>query len=65
MKIISIALEDWIKKYSRFLLSSNQTAYAEGRFISGILFPDILRVTDFLKLRGLLVTVDTGGISFC
>ena len=46
--------------YLLILISSNQTAYVEGRFISedGRLFSDILQVTDFLKLRGLLVTVD-------
>ena len=43
-----------------FLISSNQTAYVEGRFISegGRLFSDILQVTDFLNIRGLVVTVD-------
>ena len=46
--------------YLPFLISSNQTAYVEGRFISKgrRRFSDILQVTDFLKLRGLLVTVD-------
>ena len=60
MQILSIVLAVCIKKYLPFLFSSNQTAYVEGRFISegGRLFPDILQVINFLKLRGLLVTVD-------
>ena len=46
-----------IEKYVLFLISSNQTVYVEGRFISesGRLFSDM---TDFLNLRGLVVTVD-------
>ena len=53
-------MADRIKKYLPFLISTNQTAYVEGRFISegGRLFSDILQVTDFLNLRGLVVTVD-------
>ena len=51
---------DHVKKYLPFLISLNQTAYVDGRFISkgGRSFSDILQVTDFLNLRGLLVTVD-------
>ena len=58
-KILSKALEDCIKKYLPFLISSNQTVVEES-FISegGRLFSDILQVTDFLNLRGFLVTVD-------
>ena len=43
-----------------FLISSNQTAYVKGRFTSegGRPFSDILQVTDFLNLRGLVVTLD-------
>ena len=43
-----------------YLISSNQTAYAEGRFINedGALLSDILHVTDFLSLRGLVVLED-------
>ena len=61
LKILSKALANRIKKYLPFLISSNQTVYVEGRFISegGRLFSDILQVTDFLNLRGLVVTVDT------
>ena len=60
LKILSKALANPIKKYLPFLISSNQTTYVEGRFISegGRLFSDILQVTDFLNLRGLVVTVD-------
>ena len=59
-EIFCTALADCIKKYLPFLISSNQTAYVEGKFISKgrRRFSDILQVTDFLKLRGLLVTVD-------
>ena len=40
------------------LISSNQTAYK--RFISerGRLICDILEITDILKIKGLLLTVD-------
>ena len=60
LKILSKASANRIKKYLPFLISSKQTAYAEGRFISegGRLFSDILQVTDFLNIRGLVVTVD-------
>ena len=60
LKGLSKALANYIKKYLLFLISSNQTAYVEGRFIreGGRLFSDILQVTDFLNLRGLVVTVD-------
>ena len=49
-----------IKKNLPFLISSNLTAYIEGRFNSkdGRIFLDILQVTDFLNLRGLVATVD-------
>ena len=61
LKILSKALADCIKKYLPFLISSNQTAYVEGRFTSedGRPFLDILQVTDFLNLTGLV------GICFC
>ena len=51
---------DHIKKYLSFLISLNQKAYVDGRFIGkgGRSFSDILQVTDFLNLRGLFVTVD-------
>ena len=61
LKILSKAQADCIKNYLPFLISSNQTAYVEGRFTSedGRLFLDILQVTDFLNLTGLV------GICFC
>ena len=42
------------------LISSNQTAYLNNRFISegGRLISDILEVNNFLKLKGLLLTID-------
>ena len=54
-------MADCIKKYLPFLTSSNQTAYVQGRFISedGRLFSDVLQVTDFVKIKELVVTVDT------
>ena len=42
------------------LISSNQTAYLNNSFISegGRLISDILEVNNFLKLKGLLLTID-------
>ena len=42
------------------LISSNQTAYLNNRFISegGRLISDILEANNFLKLKGLLLTID-------
>ena len=59
LKILSKILANCIKKYLPFLVLSNQTAYV-GRFMSTgrRLFSDILQVTDFLNLRGLVVTAD-------
>ena len=60
LKIISKALAGRIKKYLLFLISSNQGAYVEGRFISksGRPVSDVSQETEFFKLRGLLVKVD-------
>ena len=60
LKILFKTPADCIQKYLPFLISSNQIAYVEGRFISkdGRLSSDNLQVTDFLKLRGLVATVD-------
>ena len=43
------------------IISSEQTAYIEKRFIgeSGILISDILSVTNNLKIKSYLVTMDT------
>ena len=59
LEILSKALVDCIKKYLPFLILSNQTAYIKGIFVSEGLrhLSDILKVTDFLKLKGLLVTI--------
>ena len=59
LEILCKALVNRIKKYLPFLISLNQTAYVEGRFIreGRRLFSNILQVTDFLNLRGLVVTV--------
>ena len=42
------------------LISYNQTAYVNGRFVSegGRLISDILEISDMLSLKGLLLTVD-------
>ena len=60
LAILSRAPADYIKKYLPFYISSNQAAYVEGRFISegGRYFSDIWQITDLLKLRSLLVTLD-------
>ena len=60
LKILSKALANHIKKYLPFVISLNQTAYIDGRVISEgrRIFSNILQVTDFLNLRGLVVTVD-------
>ena len=59
LKILSKGLADCIKKhlFSYFIKSASlcrRKIYQQ----SGRLFSDILQVTDFLKLRGLTVTVD-------
>ena len=61
LKILSKAVTDCIKKYLPFLTSSNQTVYVQGRFISEDrrFFSDVLQVTDFVKIKELVVTVDT------
>ena len=60
MKILSKTLADCIKKHLSFLISSNQTAGVEGSIINegGRFFSDISQVTDFLKLKGFLETVN-------
>ena len=48
------------------LISSNQTAYLNARFISdgGRLIPVIFEASNLLKLEGLLLTVDIEKIDF-
>ena len=42
------------------LISSDQTAYVKGRFISegGRLISDVLEISDKLQIKGFLMTVD-------
>ena len=49
LKILSKALANRIKKYLPFLISSNQTAYIEGRFIRWKAFFRYLTSNRFLK----------------
>ena len=59
-KLVSKVLAERLKTALPSLISSNQTAYLNGRFISegGRLISDIFEVSDLLKLKGLLLTVD-------
>ena len=59
-KIISKLLAKRLKNVLSPLISDNQTAYVNGRFISegGRLISDILEISDMLNLKGLLLTVD-------
>ena len=59
-KLISKELDERLKKVLPSLTSKNQTAYVKGRFISkgGRLFSDILEISDNLKIKGFLMTVD-------
>ena len=59
-EIFSKVLAEHLKTALPSLTSSNQTAYLNGRFISegGHLISDIFEVSNLLKLKGLLVTVD-------
>ena len=59
LKIISKALSKRLKNVLPSLISENQSAYVDGRFISedGRLIADVLQTTDVLKLNGMLVTI--------
>ena len=59
-KIISKASSKHFKNVLPSHISDNQSAYADGRFISetGRLIADVLQTTDVLKLRVMLITVD-------
>ena len=58
-KIISKVLSGRIKEVLPSLISSNQTAYVDGRIISesGRLISDILEITDLSNLNGILLTI--------
>ena len=60
-KLVSKGLAERLKTAIPSLISSNQTACLNGRFISegGRLISDIFEVNDLLKLKELLLTVDT------
>ena len=56
----SIAQTQTLKKTLLFLISSKQSAYFDGHFISksGRLIFDLLEIRDTLKLNNLLATID-------
>ena len=58
--MISKVLAERLKTALPSLISSNQTAYLNGRSISEgrRLISDIFEVSDLLKLKGLLLTID-------
>ena len=60
VKILSKLMAQRLKKTLPFLISTNQSVYADGWFISeGVtLICDLLEITDTLKLEGLLATID-------
>ena len=53
-------LVERLKKVLPFLISENQTTYVKGRFITegGRLIFDILEISDNLKIKGFLWTLD-------
>ena len=52
VKILSKVMAQRVKKTLPFLISSNQSAYVDGRFISegGRVISDLLEISDTLKL---------------
>ena len=60
VKIISKGLSKRLKNVLLSLISDNQSAYVDGRFIceGGRSIADVLQITDMLKLNGILVTID-------
>ena len=59
-KIAWKALAERIKKIFPVLISHEQTAYVNGRFIceTGRLISDIIEVNDVFNINGFLVTMD-------
>ena len=59
-KLISKALAERVKNVIPSLVSNNQIAYVNNRFISegGRLISDILEMTKSLQIDGILMTVD-------
>ena len=53
-------LAERLKNVLPSLISSDQTAYVKGRFISkgGRLISDVLEICDKLQIKGFLMTVD-------
>ena len=60
-KLISNVLAERLNKVVPSLIFKNQTAYVKGRFISKgcRLISDILEISDKLKIKGFLMTLDT------
>ena len=54
-------LDEGLKEVLPSLISKNQTAYVKGRFISKgcRIISDIHEISDNLKIKGYLVTLDT------
>ena len=59
-KLISKVLVERLKNVLPCLISSDQTAYVKGRFISegGRLISDVLEICDKLQIKSFLMTVD-------
>ena len=59
-KIASKALAERLKKILPVLISHEQTAYVNGRFIceTGRLISDLIEVSDVFNINGFLVTMD-------
>ena len=64
VKILSKELTQSLEKTLHFLISANQSAYVNGRFVSegGRLISDLLEISDTLKLSRLLATTDIQSI---